>query len=431
MALEYLSEHMVVMEPGPVDVHAHPRVFDPRTSDNFNPINEGEGKAGLRVYTEAALKSGFVALAIMLNETMRLYDPTKPDMTETISYPGYNLDRVRAVQAAISHEAVIPAGPFLLVDPENSFTDKKKQILNAERLFYNFSATRDDVLGLKIFGDESFGSFNIDPKHIPLVAQLWYETNPEKPVILHLEGQKVAKVLLEIAELIAELPDGKNIPIHIAHVSSREELEAVIAAKKAGMNVTCEVTVHHLFLDQDVREEIGGYGAVRPTLKKKEDIAFMWANLEYIDIIASDNAPHRNSDKASETPGLTTHTVMLPLLFAAVAQGRITMEEIYQKMCVNPRLRFNLPMDDESYTTANIDPAIQLDAQTIEDRINPGYGQNPLLRTKEKYPMVGQIERVRAGKSRMELRDGVIFVLAETSLTHLIRPKNLKAMQEG
>lgn len=57
-----------------------------------------------------------------------------------------------------------------------------------------------------------------------------------------------------------------NRPVHIVHVSRREEIELIADAKAQGLPVTCEVTPHHLFLDQTDAARLGPLGDMRPIL---------------------------------------------------------------------------------------------------------------------------------------------------------------------
>lgn len=401
-------------EPGPFDVHAHPRVFDAITRDGFITTNEGaEGKAGLQAYTRTALRSGITGMAAMPNESVRLYDSRSSELTEEIPYPIASLDRVRAMQAAISHEALIPAGLHMGLDPETAFRDMDRRRLNTGLLARQFEAVSGECLALKVYLAETTGGNNIALEHGAAVADVWRRVNSDKPVIFHVEGEDVA----ELFKNVYHLPGGKDIPLHIAHVSSRQEMEAVIAAKEAGMNVTCEVTPHHLFLDESVREEIGGYGCMKPSLKTPDDIDFLWDNMRYIDIFASDCAPHRISDKERDNPafGVTNHTVMLPLLIGAVKAGRLTMEDVEEKFCRAPRKRFNMPLHDGSFVT------VKTDEPTLEQP--ELYGQNPFRQLDREFQLVGNIVMVKAGVSATGMFGEN---LARPSYTHLIRPQNIK-----
>jgi hypothetical protein len=423
MAVEQLSENLYDITPAPFDVHAHPRVFDTLTQDDFLTINEGtEGKAGLRIYTEAALRSGITGIAAMPNESVRLYNATDPTKTEEIPYPIASYDRVLAMQAAVAERAVIPTAVYMGLDPKTAFWDIGQKRLREPYLIREFGGVSTECVGLKVYLAETTGGNNIAVEHGAKVADLWNAANPEKPVIFHVEGGDVERVLHDIYNL--QSGRGKDLPVHIAHVSSRQELKAVIAAKAAGMNVTCEVTPHHLILDESIREEIGGRGCMKPSLKSEADIAFLWNNMRSIDIFASDCAPHRISDKEKDPPafGVTNHTIMLPLLFGAMADGRLTMDDIYQKFCMTPRLRFNLPLEDGSGVRVSLAPKTADISASQHDELAE-YGQNPYALLEGRYRMLGRVLLARAGRS-VYSADFDSKTDLRTSYTHQIRPKN-------
>ena len=87
--------------------------------------------------------------------------------------------------------------------------------------------------------------------------------------------------------------------LHMCHVSTKEAVEAIGAAKWKGVPVTCEVTPHHLwFADTDYR--------VNPPIRKAEDVdALIEAiRLGVVDAIATDHAPHTDEEKAAEAAGM-------------------------------------------------------------------------------------------------------------------------------
>src|SRR5512140_1589395 len=92
--------------------------------------------------------------------------------------------------------------------------------------------------------------------------------------------------------------------LHVAHVSTRESLEAIRAARKHGVLVTCEVTPHHLCLtDEDVARS--GYDTrfkMNPPLRSEADRAALVAALVEgtIDCVATDHAPHHEDEKNVE-----------------------------------------------------------------------------------------------------------------------------------
>ena len=87
--------------------------------------------------------------------------------------------------------------------------------------------------------------------------------------------------------------------LHICHVSTKEAVEAIGAAKWKGVPVTCEVTPHHLwFADLDYR--------VNPPIRKAEDVAALIEaiRLGVVDAIATDHAPHTDEEKAAGAAGM-------------------------------------------------------------------------------------------------------------------------------
>jgi dihydroorotase len=260
---------------------------------------------------------------------------------------------------------------------------------------------------------QTTGGYNIDLAHAAEVSTIWHHHNPEKPIIYHVEGDDVGRLMTDLQAV----KHGNTMPIHLAHVSSQKELEAKMAAKESGMNITCEATPHHLFLSVDAVQTLGGYGCMKPSLKSEDDRAFLWANMEHIDIFASDCAPHRHSDKEADKPafGVTNHGVMLPLLLGAVADGRLTMDDIYQKFCVTPRERFNLPLEDGSYV--GISTAI---SHPVERYEAAPYGFSPFGKLEDVPTMVGEVVVAHGGNSTYRANhESQQFV---TSYTHLIRP---------
>lgn len=87
--------------------------------------------------------------------------------------------------------------------------------------------------------------------------------------------------------------------LHMCHVSTKEAVEAIGAAKWKGVPVTCEVTPHHLwFAGTDYR--------VNPPIRKAEDVdALIEAiRLGVVDAIATDHAPHTDEEKAAGAAGM-------------------------------------------------------------------------------------------------------------------------------
>ena len=101
---------------------------------------------------------------------------------------------------------------------------------------------------------------------------------------------------------IALLRKVPNAHLHVAHLSTAKALDAVRAARKGGLHVTCEVTPHHFALTE---ERIGLYDTdakMNPPLRAEADRAVMIEGLldGTIDAIATDHAPHAAHEKEQE-----------------------------------------------------------------------------------------------------------------------------------
>ncbi|XP_018404627.1 PREDICTED: CAD protein [Cyphomyrmex costatus] len=204
------------------------------------------------------------------------------------------------------------------------------------------------VAALKMYLNETFTTLRLTDLTVWIKH---FESWPKKyPLCVHAEGQTTAAVLL-LASLHSR-------PIHICHVARKEEIQIIRAAKEHGLAVTCEVCPQYLFLCQEDLDRIGhGRGNVRPTLGTKEDQQALWDNIDIIDCFATDHAPHTMQEKSSEKPppGFPGLETMLPLLLTAVHEGRLTIEDIIDKLYRNPKRIFNIPDQRNTYIEIDLD----------------------------------------------------------------------------
>ena len=144
--------------------------------------------------------------------------------------------------------------------------------------------------GLKMYLDQTYGPLCLDDMTFWMAHfAYWPET---RPIVAHAEGRTMAAVILMVA-----LYDRS---IHLAHVSTREEILLIRQAKEKGLKVTCEVAPHHLFLSQEDIPAIGERRSeVRPRLGSALDCGSLWNNLDVIDCFATDHAPHLLAEKDS------------------------------------------------------------------------------------------------------------------------------------
>ena len=136
---------------------------------------------------------------------------------------------------------------------------------------------------------------------------------------------------------------------HICHVSTKESVALVRAAKAEGLPVTCETGPHYLVLtDEDLLDE--GRFKMNPPIRSAADREALLAGLldGTVDCIATDHAPHSAEEKAKGLRGSLNGIVGLetafPILYTNLVEpGIVPLTTLLNALCVNPRKIFGLP----------------------------------------------------------------------------------------
>jgi|SRR5271157_3374574 len=289
--------------------------------------------------TSAALAGGFTMVLAMPNTKPPIFDAETLDLALT----------------AAKQKARCDYAQFLGAGPDNA------------NIVPNLA---NKAAGLKMYLDSTFGELRLND------MSLWmphFEKYPKQyPIVVHAESRSMAAAIL-----FAAIYDR---PIHIAHVSLKEEILLIKAAKEKGIKVTCEVTPHHLFLSQPLSPPVlrtsspisfgngGGLGGgrmeVRPRLATQEDVGALWQNMDVIDCFATDHAPHLLEEKDSENPppGFPGLETALPLLLTSISEFRLTIPDIVAKMYTNPRKIFGLPEQPETWIEVDEDAQYEIKA---------------------------------------------------------------------
>ena len=180
--------------------------------------------------------------------------------------------------------------------------------------------------------------------------------------------------------------------VHIAHVSTAGSVEVVRWAKSQGIDVTCEVTPHHLILTTD---ELLGYDPtykVNPPLRPAEDVQALRAALAdgTIDAVATDHAPHAKHDKDHAFVDaafgmLGLETALSVVVTTMVETGLLDWAGVARVLSVNPARIAGL--DDHGLEIAVgapanltlVDPSAKVtvdrDASVSLSRNNPWHGR--------------------------------------------------------
>ena len=138
------------------------------------------------------------------------------------------------------------------------------------------------------------------------------------------------------------LAEYTGAPVHIAHVSTVGAVRIIRDAKARGVKVTCETAPHYFTLTDDAVRGYNTNAKMNPPLRESTDVAAIKAGLKdgTIDCIATDHAPHHLDEKDLEfneaMNGIVGLETSLPLALCLVADGTLTLEEMVEKMSVNP-----------------------------------------------------------------------------------------------
>ena len=147
---------------------------------------------------------------------------------------------------------------------------------------------------------------------------------------------------------------------HVCHISTKESVDLIRAAKAEGVDVTCETAPHYLVLcDEDLQED--GRFKMNPPLRSAADRdALIEGVLDgTIDMIATDHAPHSQEEKAKGLEksafGIVGLETAFPIMYTEfVKSGKMTLERLIDLMCLSPRRRFGIT-SDAGYTVWNVE----------------------------------------------------------------------------
>ena len=139
------------------------------------------------------------------------------------------------------------------------------------------------------------------------------------------------------------LADHVKSRLHICHLTTKGGVELVRWAKSQGINVTAEVTPHHLLLTDDLVESYDPVYKVNPPLRTDADVQALRIGLAdgTIDIVATDHAPHPTEDKECEWSAAAFGMIGLETAFGVIVKtmietGAISWPRLVEVMSTNP-----------------------------------------------------------------------------------------------
>ncbi|KAL4891522.1 hypothetical protein BDV59DRAFT_203428 [Aspergillus ambiguus] len=238
-----------------------------------------------------------------------------------------------SIAAGFSMVRVMPVGVNSSVTDSRALSIVQKNAQDGSACDFNFSvvatSTNADQIS-QMTGDVGslFIPFNHLSGNISKVAAVTSHFSAwpsSKPIITDAKSTDLASVLL-----LASL-HSRNI--HVMSVTSKEDIGLIALSKEKGLKVTCDVSIYCLFLSKEDFPECS-------SLPSAEDQKALWEHLSTIDVFSIGSIPYQLAgEKASPVAGIEE---ALPLLFTAVSEGRLTVEDIVARLYENPKKIFEL-----------------------------------------------------------------------------------------
>jgi len=366
-----------LVTPGLVDVHVHFR--EP------GQVHKETIKTG----TLAAAHGGFTTVGAMPNV---IPVPDNADRFEkqvalneqnslihTLQYAPVTLDETS--DELVDIEGLAKLGAF-------AFSNDGHGIMNAQSMFTAME---------RIAAIDSHLAAHVEDKNLFNHGVINFGTASQR---LGLPGiQQVAETSQLARDLVLAKETG--VHYHVCHISTKDGVQLVRMAKDAGINVTCEVSPHHLLLsDQDILTDDANF-KMNPPLRSEEDRQALIAALQdgTIDMIATDHAPHAEAEKnqgfAKSAFGITGIETSFPLMYSRLVKtGIITLEKLLQLMTESPAEIFKIPAtgaiklgQKADFTIINLDDEYEVKAADFlsKGKNSPFIGQNVYGEVEQTY----------------------------------------------
>jgi dihydroorotase len=137
--------------------------------------------------------------------------------------------------------------------------------------------------------------------------------------------------------------------IHICHVSTEESMRVIKRAKEDGLNITCEVTPHHLSLTEKETDNFNTQGKVNPPLRTERDVEKMREAVRegIVDALVTDHAPHDEKSKQTTMSdaafGISGLETAFAVLNTYLVEGKIiSLSQLIALMTYKPSIIYRL-----------------------------------------------------------------------------------------
>lgn len=318
---------------------------------DLTDINKGRiSSVGIDVFhfSDCYILPGFTDVHVHLREPGFLYKETMKTGTEASAAGGFtdiltmpNLDpcpdsieKLQVQLDAIEKDAMIHVYPYGSITVDEA----GEKLADLEGIAEHVIAFTDDGKG--VASDEMMEEAMRRAKALG------------KIIVAHCEDENYQKDSNETEwkqlERDLELVRKTGCSYHVCHISTKESVELVRAAKEEGLDVTCETAPHYLTITKDEIEDSGRF-KMNPPIKSKDDRDAMIEALQdgTIDMIATDHAPHSAEEKskgfAGSAFGIVGIETAFPVLYKElVEKDIISPKKLVEMLYEGPRKRFGM-----------------------------------------------------------------------------------------
>lgn len=315
-----------LVTPGLIDVHVHLR------EPGF------EYKETIETGSAAAARGGFTTICAMPN-----VNPA-PDDREKMEH----IQNLILKSAKVKVKQYAPITEQLTSD---RLTDQKALIKAGAFAFTN------DGVGVQTAATMYLAMQEAARNHVSIIAHTEDDSLLFDGGVMH-EGKRNKELNLPGMSQLTEstqiardvlLAEATGVHYHVCHVSSKESVRVIRDAKKAGINVTAEVTPHHLLLSEEDIPSDNSLYKMNPPLRSQEDQAALLEGLldGTIDMIATDHAPHSIEEKQGSMIGspfgiIGSETAFSLLYTHLVKTGKIAINQLVEWLTIKPAQIFNM-----------------------------------------------------------------------------------------
>lgn len=341
----------LLLAPGFIDLHVHLR--EPG----------GEKKETIETGTKAAAKGGFTTIAAMPNTR------PVPDSKEQLNWLNEKIKETAQVR-------VLPYASITIRELGQELTNFQE--LKGSGAF----AFTDDGVGIQSAGMMLEAMKAAAKLDMAIVAHCEDNTLINKGcvhegIFSKENGLKGIPSVCESVHIARDvlLAESTGCHYHVCHISTKESVRVVRDAKRAGINVTAEVTPHHLLLSEENIPTLDANFKMNPPLRGEADrLALIEGLLDgTIDFIATDHAPHTEEEKAEGMElapfGIVGLETAFPLLYTNLVKKEIiNLQQLIELLTRKPAEAFNLP--NGSIEVGGTADLVLIDLEK-EESINP------------------------------------------------------------